>query len=80
MGWKDLPYWLKGGIIALIIWIIFFVLAGIVDFQIKGIIPPIIIGGLYNNLTTVVAYIENAIIYLIIGAIVGLIYGKIKKN
>jgi len=80
VGWKNWSAWLKGGIIGLIIWIIFFILAGIVDFQIKGIIPPLIIGNLHSNLTIPFVFAENVIIYVIISAIIGLIVGKVKSK
>ena len=42
MGWKNWPYWFKGGIISLLIWLILVVLSGIVDFLIPGFIPPVL--------------------------------------
>jgi len=91
MGWKDWPYWLKGGVIGLI--------AGIIDiiaalaFQaptceigatcpqqhIIGKIALLLIYPLQILGKSIPTVITILIYFFIIGAIIGLIVGKVKK-
>ncbi len=108
MGWKDWPYWVKGGIIAIIVHIILLPLlllsiwtsystpptdAGAIGAailfgaSIGPFISPFIFGILPMPIpfSSVVGYyligfIFPIIIYFILGAIIGLVYGKIKSR
>lgn len=89
MGWRNLPYWLKGGIISFLIVFIW----GILDFVLfhtmitimlicvsfTGIFlcKPLNIGyGNYDTLLIILALIS----YFLLGAIIGLIVGKIRSR
>ena len=96
MGWKNWPYWLKGGIIATLIYIIVSVytlpqlnlptplgikqLLGLILFP--SYLVYFIIGAFIRVTSTTIILIDiiSIPLYFIIGAIIGLIYGKIKKK
>jgi len=75
MGWKNMPAWVNGGIIAFVIFVIFALLSGIVDFKLKGFIPPFIIGTSQDSVST--NLFKNGIIYIVIGVIIGFMGEKI---
>ncbi len=98
MGWKNWPYWIRGGLLGAIITIIgyiFIIMVGI-GFPILFYIPDIIIALPYrfiaksfvynilgSNLGSYVllfSYIIAIFPNFIIGAIIGLIIGKIKSK
>lgn len=89
MGWKNLPYWLRGGIIAIIIFIILVVITSISDRQGTShpgaLIIPLLPGlaltnhTLYRSDLLINGFI-SLIIYFIIGALIGFIIGKIKNK
>ena len=87
MGWKNLPYWLRGGIVALIIAIILLVPSLIIEsiplyiFNLDFIGLIIFQGSILNeDIFGVFQLITLAISYFIIGALIGLIIGKIKSK
>lgn len=67
MGWKDWPYWFKGGIISLVIPIVFFIYA-IINVE-TG----------FENFAYLFT-IEIAVVAFIIGSIIGLIIGKARQK
>jgi len=78
MGWRNLSYWLRGGLIGLliglIIWIVWFVW-GTLDVQSGGSENELIVLG------SMIVFIGGLILLaigFIIGTIVGLIVGKSK--
>ena len=78
MGWKDWPYWLKGGLISLI-FLVFFPITIIASCIIGGIL------GFINSCENQGSKLYlNVIIYSIIlfgiGAFIGWIIGKIKNR
>lgn len=76
MGWKNWPYWLKGGIIGLII--------GLVGVLLKIVLSLIFIDdtgrpGFFSiSSTFITSQLLNCLGLLIIGLIIGWIYGKFK--
>ena len=91
MGWKDLNYWLKGGILSAIIFVIVFLLAFYLDATYGGhpgllIFPLIpILSGLFTlNVSGIKFFIIaipiSLIFWFIVGAIIGGVYGKIKNR
>ena len=91
MEWKDLSYWLKGGILSAIIFVIFFLLAIYIDSKYGGhpglVIFPLIpiLSGLFTlNVSGIKFFIIaipiSLIFWFIVGAIIGWIYGKIKNR
>lgn len=99
MGWKDWSYWLKGGIIGFIIWIIY-ILFNVIDLTIiscsfdlrtffdrysfpigndKMYTPPC--SGYFNTYGfDWVIYLEWFFVLVIIGLLIGFVYGKIKNR
>jgi len=85
MGWKDLPYWLKGGIIGSIFSIILFILLiGLI-----ASMPPMLWGasGIEFLTRNPVAWVLLLIILAILlfvffaaGAVIGLVVIKIKSK
>ena len=80
MGWRDWPYWVKGAIILLaietFIAICLFTYFAIMDY----VIDP---NGFGHGLAAgilVIFYLISIIPALIIGALIGWIYGKIKSK
>jgi len=120
MAWKDLPYWLKGGIIAVIILIILFLLLGLVTytkifntnykgplavifspfmlialtyFIVNGIVGKIfncpLVDGWFSSydcspplqfLIIAISIIFFILIFFLVGALIGLMVDKVKKN
>ena len=96
MGWRDWSYWLKGGIIGgflISIWypIVLSLKANAVEIFLSEIFfPGVFLGVLFLGLIPSsdqiflwysIVEIGNFIFYFIIGAIIGLIVGKVKiKN
>ena len=93
MGWKDLNYWLKGGILSAIIFVIVFLLAFYLDATYGGhpgllifpLIPLIILSSLFNldiSLTNsfIIVILLLLFFWFIVGAIIGWMYGKIKNR
>ena len=106
MGWRDWPYWIKGGILLIIYGLLTLPLALIVrafwseggkQGILKLIVFPFIIAnslveyiaekyfcGYSCNQDTLFilgsAILLSLIIYFVIGAIIGLIYSKVKKK
>jgi hypothetical protein len=92
MGWKEWPYWLKGGIIFARIFVIIFLLQGILPFcaptgflVISRWFFPF--AGWLGNISSCVAYgdvpgfiLRWIVIGLVFGSLVGWIYGKIKSK
>ncbi len=79
MGWKDWPYWIKGGIIGILLSLAYFLIILIIyliynwpEGDYVGFIIYILFG-------TIISTIGVAVALFIIGAIIGLIVGKIKK-
>lgn len=88
MSWKSLPYWLKGGVIAIVINIILIFLSVIFN-PANSFESPAVLLTLFqvfitqeifnvNNLPALT--IISSISFFIIGAIIGLIVQKIKKE
>lgn len=98
MRWKEWPYWLRGGIIASLLGLIYSVLSTIFIFKIPYELSRplytfgILICGLEDgdgilhatlcegSLGLVSVIISALILLFIIGALIGLIIGKIKKK
>lgn len=98
MGWKDWPYWLKGGVIGILIFISGFVITLILGTPLLFIYPLLSLLGisgilsgpipitnigpnensLGNNFIPIMA-LFSILLYLMIGALIGYIYGKIKN-
>ena len=95
MGWKDWPYWLKGGIIVSVFALIFR-LAGsmFLLFDSSNIFERILsyisfflgypfgipLANILNTGITIIDFILFLIFYSLIGALIGWIYGKIKSR
>ena len=95
MGWRELPYWLRGGIIVFIITPLVFLIP-LVAFPCYGVRCPSFIsqitidllflpnsifpGNLLNLSFLLLPMIFYSFIGVIIGVLVGLIYGKIKRR
>lgn len=95
MSWKNWPYWLKGGLITILIYllltifliIIFFIFKSqisLIFFQIISLPTTLVnnLFGIYSGHNGIInkIFFTSIIIYFIIGFIIGLIYGKIKKK
>ncbi len=87
MGWSDWPYWLKGGVILsalggiLIISYFFYLLTKISFFVIPGLIPVLTFYVVYDLIPNwVIAWILTPIIYFLLGALIGWLYGKYKER
>lgn len=92
MGWRDWPYWLKGGIISLCTWLLliigYFLTKTTTDFTlfyillmlISIVIEPIFV--LFNiaNDNNVLRQFLSSLIVFLIGVLLGYIYGKIKNR
>lgn len=72
---KKLPYWLKGGILGIIIWIIYYT---IVPF-LSGTTFVLSFSDMNGNFHFSYMLVP-ILVFLFAGIIIGLIYGKIKKN
>ena len=98
MGWKDWPYWLRGGIIVVLIPVIIFLIVLIFE-KISSSRDPTYYQGTHGTLAgyllialglpiNIIAptlgegtfIFLTAIMYFVIGAIIGLIVGKIKSK
>ena len=85
MGWKNLPYWLKGGIIGGISGILLailgqhFVLIRSASFLALILIYVFPVGHYFSPIIILIGLI-NFITYMILGALIGYIYGKIKNR
>ena len=92
MRWKNWPYWLRGGIIALLVIIILVLIGFKFSIFIVGFIPGYIIltffgpilqdffPTLFSTGDNWFYYLLGVIISLIIGAIIGIIIRKIKSR
>ena len=87
--WKKLKYWQKGGIIGLLVGLIPYLAFDIFPFlAVLAILPMIVISLLVGPqsdplaIEGIAAYalIISPIFYLILGFIIGLIIGKLKKK
>ena len=79
MGWKDWPYWLKGGEIFEILLIIgLFLIAFIKGEGLAILFLLIFFGG--ENPWEMFTFLGFLILYFILGAIIGWIYGKIRNR
>ncbi len=91
MGWKDWSYWLKGGVIGLVIYLLIATVSSIA-WSDKLIIPFVSFSGLiFNNFLapllgngflteSISIIILSLIFYFISGSIIGWLYGKIKNR
>ncbi len=88
MIWKDWSIWLKGGIIGLIIFLLLMIVSTFNSNSAMGFffIFPIILfcrgnlDCLSEPMLPILGYVLLAFLYFIIGAIIGLIIGKIKSK
>ena len=92
MGWKNWPYWLRGGIIGLIIEVlaypVFFLCLSNYDYIcLIFLFPSSFIGPLVEltdsigpQITMSTFLIINAIIVIILGIVIGWVIGKIKSR
>lgn len=85
MGWKNWPYWVKGVVIGLLLTLISFYIGSLLGVTggLLGIIALLLwMYGVKTNLVLPKVLIISLpyIILPIVGAIIGLIYGKIKKK
>ena len=86
MGWKNLPYWIKGGIIGLILFLIL-LMASLLNSTVGSFFAlPMILVCLGNlscleNMLPILGYILLAVLYFLIGNLIGWIIGRIRlKN
>ncbi|MAG27172.1 hypothetical protein CMI47_16675 [Candidatus Pacearchaeota archaeon] len=85
MGWRNWPYWLKGGVVLLVVYIVyqfrFFYL-----FDFFEDLPMFFIENLdITNMAlayifTGLGYVLMFFIYFLVGALIGWIYGKIRAR
>mgnify|MGYP001560911697 FL=1 len=91
MGWKDWSYWLKGGIIGLVIAILFIILSLFIPTKCIGLTedgqactPPKGIESITFNLNSLLYALDKILLLIllliVIGSIIGFIYGKIKSR
>jgi len=87
MGWKNWPYWLRGGFIGFLIGLILvLIMFGITPEFNNYIIYPMYIlcqGGLectFSLFGFVLSVIINLILFFIIGSLIGLVFGKIRSR
>jgi len=87
MGWKDWPYWLKGGIIGTVLATLIILIVGFIALSIcYENCPPFIKNSLFifilpsYFLPGVIADVAIIIWNFLIGALIGFIYGKIKSR
>ena len=86
MSWKNLPYWLKGGIITSILALIFFIYYlftvrlcfDYVDGSCDLLIKTLFVGSI--NYSTYLSLIGALIVSFIISALIGFVYGKLKNK
>ena len=79
MGWKDWPYWLKGGIIGLIVGLITLISKLILSFMFiddTGNAPIYTLGIKSFLLSQLLGFLGT----IIIGLVIGWVYGKIKNR
>ncbi len=86
MGWKDWPYWIKGGVILIILWIIFNIASSIYVLffcwdsslycnpNVLRLMSFTYFSNRQNNIVVDIIFI------LFIGVLLGWIYGKIKQS
>jgi len=85
MRWKQIPYWIRGGIIALIvpiflITILLLAKENLLDFVLNpDILEPIWVT-LITSPNTPAIWLNIFAFWFIIGAMIGEIYSKIKKK
>ena len=96
MFWKNLPHWLKGGIITVLIFISAFILSLflppycphsvlggcglVIEPFVYTLIPGWFITDFIDDGNIYVGFLASFIVYFILGALIGWIYGKIKNN
>ena len=85
MGWKDLPYWLKGGIIAVSINLLVAIFTSSSRSEMNGIVyawslAPLYYFKFFRSQYPNLISLTGAIMYFLIGALIGWIYGKIKNR
>jgi len=75
MGWKDFGYWIKGGVIGLVLFLIFY----IIGFFVSGISFSTYLAVTFSpsEAFTIITYVILAV-FIVIGMVIGWIYGKIK--
>ena len=93
MGWKEWPYWLKGGItaVSLLVLIVLFDYFAVCNFgsasseycgwiAMLTAFPVVLLTAFMSyNMSPFSYYILAAVMYFLLGALIGWIYGKIKK-
>jgi hypothetical protein len=86
MSWKDWPYWVRGGVIGVLV---YFILALLVVTYIFSVATSsddglalivIFLPGLWLTQKSIFALLINLLSFFIIGAIIGWIIGKIKER
>jgi K+-sensing histidine kinase KdpD len=92
MGWSEWPAWVKGGVIAVVIELILFILLllleslridtslWIVAFPVSFILWGFVFGDNMTPFWFYLSYPLSVILWFIIGAIIGFIIGKIKSR
>jgi len=93
MGWKNWSYWLRGGIISVIIYLILLLITFLCAENASGegfvcllfFVPTLLLMPLYQAIfgypePVYLAYVFFVIFWFVIGAVVGLIIGKIKRR
>lgn len=84
MGWRNWSYWLRGGIITIVLYIIFYILFILI--REEGVFPPTLAGNLIYvinisfYLVLLIGTILDLLLVFLIGAFIGLIYGKFKQR
>jgi len=89
MGWKNWPYWLKGGLIfeiVLLIQIILTYLCLITGFihgdaancLVFAISPGLLFTKIVDGI--IIPIVVNLVVYFTIGTLIGFLFGKLKKK
>jgi len=85
MGWKNLSYWLRGGVIGIIIYIVLLPFAFIFPppYYIISLLTiplnPILNSGIFGDNVIVFIIIKGIYLFLL-SALIGLVIGKIKQK
>lgn len=85
MGWSDWPTWLKGGVIALILWVIVFTIALIFCLSITCKSESCLFCAYFTSMLNPLNFLlwgglQALVMYFLIGAIIGWIIGMVKKK
>lgn len=85
MGWKNLPSWLKGGIIVFVLSILLFIFGtyspmSLLTYPTSSLFAVYLEGKLSVGARMFLFFLFTAVMYFLVGAIIGFIVGKIRKT